>query len=143
MLADLVLAETLGWPVPVPLLATTILEPALTGRPQRPRPRPSDPGWAAACQAAYADAAGLAHQRALALARRAARLCALAGTLRSKGGAAGLRALLADDAIAARALTELGGLGSERAARRFLERLVALGAARELTGRPLFRLYGL
>ena len=119
MLADLVLAETLG------------------------RPRPSDPGWAAACQAAYADAAGLAHQRALALARRAARLCALAGTLRSKGGAAGLRALLADDAIAARALTELGGLGSERAARRFLERLVALGAARELTGRPLFRLYGL
>ena len=143
MLADLVLAETLGWPVPVPLLATTILGPALTGRPQRPRPRPGDPGWAAACQAAYADAAGLAHQRALALARRAARLCALAGTLRSKGGAAGLRALLADDAIAARALTELGGLGSERAARRFLERLVALGAARELTGRPLFRLYGL
>src|SRR3954451_4647533 len=143
MLADLVLAETLGWPVPVPLLATTILGPALTGRPQRPRPRPSDPGWAAACQAAYADAAGLAHQRALALARRAARLCALAGTLRSKGGAAGLRGLLADDAIAARALAELGGLGSERAARRFLERLVALGAARELTGRPLFRLYGL
>ena len=60
MLADLVLAETLGWPVPVPLLATTILRPALTGRPQRPRPRPSDPGWPAACQAAYADAAVLA-----------------------------------------------------------------------------------
>jgi hypothetical protein len=50
------------------------------------------------------------------------------------------RALLADDAIAA---SGLGGLGSERAARRFLERLVALGALRELTGRPAFRLYGL
>jgi hypothetical protein len=124
--------------------------------PQRPRPRPSDPGWAAACQAAYIEPrrrslralCGQTPPASLTIAplrlpAGAARLCALAGTLRSKGGAAGLRALLADDAIAARALTELGGLGSERAARRFLERLVALGAARELTGRPLFRLYGL
>ena len=142
MLADLVLAESLGWPVPLPLLATATLGPAPAGR-ERPRPRPGDPGWAAACQAAYADAAGRAHRRALELARRAERLCTLAGRLRSKGGAAALRALLADDAIAARALAELGGLGSERAARRFLERLVALGGLRELSGRPLFRLYGL
>jgi hypothetical protein len=88
----------------------------------------------------YGDAAGVAYARALDLARRAERLCALARSVRTKRGAAGLRALLADDAIAA---SGLGGLGSERAARRFLERLVALGALRELTGRPAFRLYGL
>ena len=32
---------------------------------------------------------------------------------------------------------------TDRAARRFCDRLVELGVARELTGRPTFRLYGL
>jgi len=48
--------------------------------------------------------------------------------------------LLDDDAVAAAA--PIAGL-SDRARRRLFERLVALGAARELTGRPTFRLYGL
>ncbi|WOI58191.1 DUF1403 family protein [Palleronia sp. LCG004] len=47
--------------------------------------------------------------------------------------------MLAQDAIAPSALTPL----TNRAARRFVERLVELGLARELTGRASFRLYGL
>ena len=48
--------------------------------------------------------------------------------------------LLADDAISAAA--PIAGL-SDRARRRLFDRLVALGVARDLTGRPTFRLYGL
>jgi hypothetical protein len=48
--------------------------------------------------------------------------------------------LLADDAVSA--AVPLPGL-SDRARRRLFERLVALSAARELTGRKTFRLYGL
>jgi hypothetical protein len=134
------LASRLGWPAPIPLLATAILDPALKRGPERRRPRPMDPDWSTACHAAYARAAAGAHARALDLARRADRLLVLAPKVRTKGGATALEVLLAEDAVAAGTLT---GLGSDRAARRFLERLVTLGGIRELTGRSSFRLYGL
>ena len=51
-----------------------------------------------------------------------------------------LQALLDEDSLSAAG--KFSGL-SERGARRLFERLVALGAARELTGRATFRLYGL
>jgi len=60
--------------------------------------------------------------------------------LRAKGAAAALQALLDEDSLSA--ATKLPEL-SERGARRLFERLVALGAVRELTGRQTFRLYGL
>ena len=41
------------------------------------------------------------------------------------------------------ASSKIGGQMSERGARRLFDRLVALGAIRELTGRATFRLYGL
>ena len=49
-------------------------------------------------------------------------------------------ALLADDAVAPAG--HVGGM-SDRARRRLFDRLVSLGAVRELTGRATFRLYGL
>ena len=85
------------------------------------------------------------HGQAIELERRAARLIAAAATLRVKGAERGVAALLADDVVSAGDLCRAGSaqLGSDRAARRFLERLVELGALREMTQRATFRLYGL
>jgi hypothetical protein len=47
--------------------------------------------------------------------------------------------LLTEDAQAATASAN----ATDRSRRRLFDRLVAIGAARELTGRPTFRLYGL
>ena len=60
--------------------------------------------------------------------------------LRAKGAGAALQALLDEDCVSAS--TRVPGL-SDRGARRLFDRLAALGAVRELTGRDSFRLYGL
>ena len=86
----------------------------------------------------YARAALAALELAQDLLRRASRRMDVAPKLCAKGRA--LEALLADDAVSAAA--PLPGL-SDRARRRLFERLVSLSAARELTSRPTFRLYGL
>jgi hypothetical protein len=125
--ADLVLATRLGWRAPVPLLA---LEAA----------RPGGGAWTADCCAAYARAAARACDLHAELARAAARLEAVASKLRAKGAGAAISALLDDDAVSGAA--EIAGM-SERGLRRLFDRLVELGAVRELTGRATFRLYGL
>ena len=135
--ADAALATSLKWPVPVPLLAGEILRRSPgEGR----RPRPGEAGWGKLVALAYARAALSALDLAQDLARRAARLADAAPKLRAKGKGRALEALLDDDAVAAAA--PIAGL-SDRARRRLFERLVRLNAARELTGRPTFRLYGL
>jgi hypothetical protein len=60
---------------------------------------------------------------------------------RAKGARRVIEMLLADDAVAP-AGAACAGL-SDRAARRLFDRLVALGAVRELSGRDIFRIYGL
>lgn len=142
-LADAVLAVRLRWgsagALAVPLLAAQILHPSLkTGEGRRPRAGDAD--WLRACCLAYAHAAGAACDLGADLARRADTLNSVAPKLRAKGAGAVIAALLDDDA-----LTAAGGAGgmSERALRRLFDRLVSLGAVRELSGRDSFRLYGL
>ena len=136
--ADAALAKTLGWPTPLPLLANELFARRATGDGRRPRP--GEPDWERLVALAYARAALAALDLAQDLSRRSARLADAAPKLRAKGKAGAIAALLGDDAVSAAA--PLPGL-SDRARRRLFERLVALGAARELTGRAAFRLYGL
>jgi hypothetical protein len=68
----------------------------------------------------------------------------VAPKLRAKGAARSVDLFLSRDALAPAALVrEMPDSLSDRAARRLCERLVALGALRELTGRDSFRLYGI
>jgi Protein of unknown function (DUF1403) len=136
--ADAALASALGWRTPLPLLANELFLRRVTGEGRRPRP--GEAGWMKLAALAYARATLAALDLAQDLSRRAARLADAAPILRAKGKGRALEALLADDAVSAAA--PIAGL-SDRACRRLFERLVALGAARELTGRAAFRLYGL
>ncbi|RVA74173.1 DUF1403 family protein, partial [Mesorhizobium sp. M7A.F.Ca.CA.001.11.2.1] len=74
------------------------------------------------------------------LERRADRLLAVAPKLRAKAADMVVERLLSDDAIVAS--EKIAGM-SDRGLRRLFDRLVELGAVRELSGRPTFRSYGL
>ncbi len=131
ILADAVLAKALNWNRIVPLLATGLVPRDL---------RREGDDLRLACHQAVARAAAQAAGLAQELARRAAYLHAVAPKLRARGAVAAVELFLARDALAPTALTQLM---SDRAARRLCDRLVSLGALRELTGRDNFRLYGL
>lgn len=139
--ADAILARALGWRWPVPLLAASLTRRDLAAA--------TDPDADAvrACHRAAALAAGAALRLAVDLERRAARLAAVAPKLRTKGADRALRLFMSQDAVAPADLAPAVSRGqsgmSGRAARRLCDRLVALGAVRELTGRATFRLYGL
>ena len=138
-LADAVLAQRLNWPFALPLLAAASFPGA--GRRDGGPENPANGGETTRVLIAYAKAAAGAVDLAGDLARRAEKLETVAPKLRAKGAGAALRALLDEDCLAAS--SEIGGQISERGARRLFDRLVALGAVRELTGRATFRLYGL
>jgi hypothetical protein len=130
ILADAVLAKSLGCDPLLPLLSL-----ALNPRDLRLR----DDLLRLACHRAVVVGAGQAIQLAADLARRAARLQAAAPKLRAKGADRAVELFLSRDAFAPTALV---AFMSDRAARRLCDRLVELGAIRELTGRDSFRLYG-
>lgn len=82
------------------------------------------------------------------LATRAAALQAVTPKLRAKGSKAAADLFLSEDAVGPSMMLSPTIQGTtipmtDRAARRFCDRLVELGVARELTGRPTFRLYGI
>lgn len=135
-LADMMLAHRLKWPMAVPLLAGQARRADLRAA---SRSDGADEAWPKACALAYARAAGAAADLYADLTRRATRLLAVAPKLRSKDADMMVAILLMEDAQPAGA----GKTASDRSTRRLFDRLVALGAVRELTGRTAFRLYGL
>lgn len=130
ILADAVLATSMGQNHILPLLALVL-------RPRDLRLRGGD--LQLACHRAVVAGAGQAVPLAADLTRAAARLRAVAPKLRAKTAERAVEMFLTHDALAPGALSFM----SDRAARRLCERLVELGAVRELTGRETFRLYGL
>jgi hypothetical protein len=139
---DLVLAVRLRWPRPAPLIGTKILDPSLRSDGAGRRPKLGDPAWPKAAAAALALAAASALDLAADLSRRAETLIAVAPKLRAKPAAKIVELLLAEDCVAPAEAARHAPM-TDRAARRLFDRLVTLGGARELTGRPAFRLYGL
>jgi len=141
--ADLALAQKLGWATPLLLHAGIVLEPALRAGPDGRRPRADRPDWPTVSDHALFVAVSACHAQAVTLARRAENLAVAAKNLRTRDEGRGLALVLADDAVAPWRMVGRGGLGSDRAARRFCETLATQGALRLLTERPTFRLYGL
>ena len=131
-LADIVLAHSLNWPAPVPLLGLYIRFADLYG-PRTPRE------LLAAISSAYARAAADAIDLHCELAGSARRLLAVAPKLRSRQALPTIDLLLQEDALP----VAEGGTWSLHTNRRIFDRLVQLGAVRELTGRTNYRLYGL
>ena len=130
ILADAALAKALGWDHLLPLLSLAL-------KPRDLRLRGDD--LRLACHRAVVVASAQAATLAADLARRAARLRTVVPQLRAKGALSAVDLFLTQDALTPAALI---GILSDRAARRFCDRLVDLGAVRELTGRDTFRLYG-
>lgn len=142
-LADALLAQRMGWEHAVPLLGGE----AALGTSVRPRRSAAvatsietNPERAKSILVAQARAAVRGIDLSAELERRANRLLAVAPKLRAKAADAVVEKLLSDDAIVAS--EKIAGM-SDRGLRRLFDRLVELGAVRELSGRPTFRIYGL
>lgn len=144
-LADALVAQRLGWAHAVPLLGPE----AALGTGARPR-RSAVSSGATSTETDNERAKGLLAAQARAalrvidlsaeLGRRAEKLLAVAPKLRAKAADAVVERLLSDDAIVAS--EKIAGM-SDRGLRRLFDRLVELGAVRELSGRAAFRMYGI
>ena len=142
MLADVMLARAVGWDRVMPLLATHMARKDI----RTIADGEVDPmlcvhrAMIAACDGVI--------RRAADLGRRAEKLRAVAPKLRAKGAAEALALFRSHDAVSPSGMLSPMIKGTsfamtDRAARRLCDRLVDLGAVRELTGRLTFRLYGL
>lgn len=142
LLSDIVLARALGWSSVLPISACRLTKTNL--RDLIANGSGADLAIQAQLLAAIEDTIRTARD----LARRAAELRAIGPKLRAKGSEAAVELFLSDDAIAPSGMLSPTIRGTNqrmtgRAARRLCDRLVELGVAQELTGRPTFRLYGI
>ncbi|WP_177158953.1 DUF1403 family protein [Donghicola mangrovi] len=128
ILADGALSQALGWECLLPLLAAGLKRADLKKQGEDLR---------LACHRAVVASTIEAVRLAKEVTRRAAHLKSVAPKLRAKAAAEAVEMFLTRDAVAPAVLPM-----PDRAARRLCDRLVDLGAIRELTGRETFRLYG-
>ncbi|WP_353035556.1 DUF1403 family protein [Mesorhizobium sp. M1328] len=143
---DALLAQRLGWSHAVPLLGTEVALGVGSGRSRRPAPPIATTGKEVGSE----QAEGLLAPQARAALRaidlsaehehRAHRLLAVAPKLRARASDLVVERLLSDDAIVAS--EKIAGM-SDCGLRRLFDRLVELGAVRELSGRTTSRVYGL
>ena len=139
LFADVALARALGWSHLIPLMALHMKRGQLNSNQDE---------LLLACHAALAGSSQDATRLVYDLARRAGRLRAVAPKLRAKGADEAVQLFLTQDAVLPSSMPSPRIKGTnvkmtDRAARRFCDRLVELGVVREMTGRPTFRLYGI
>ncbi|WP_113913382.1 DUF1403 family protein [Roseovarius dicentrarchi] len=142
LLSDVVLARALNWKVVLPVTAQRLnkrmlRDLAATGQ-----------GAELAVQVRILAATEETIRMARDLARRAEALRTVKPKLRAKGSDSAVELFLTEDAVGPASMLSPRIRGTnipmtDRAARRFCDRLVELDVARELTGRPTFRLYGI
>jgi hypothetical protein len=142
LLSDIVLARALNWTSVLPLMAQQLTKTML--RDLVADGQGADLKVQAGLLISIEDTIRLGSD----LASRATLLIAAAPKLRAKGSDAAVALFLSEDAIGPSMMLSPTIQGTtipmtDRAARRFCDRLVELGVARELTGRPTFRLYGI
>lgn len=141
LLSDIVLAKAMNWQAALPVSAQQLTKTLLRDL------TASGQGAELAVQARMLESIEAVIRLARELARRAEALRFVAPKLRAKGSDAAVDLFLTEDAVAPSSMLSPRIRGTsipmtDRAARRFCDRLVELGVARELTGRPTFRLYG-
>lgn len=123
---DYAVGRCLGWPLPLYSL----------GLGRRDTPDPTHTSIALTLLAGIDELVGLLRP----LVAPAEALVAAGRQVRTRQAQAVIERILARDAVSAASLADLL---PDRPARRLLQRLMDLGALRELSGRPLYRVYGL
>ncbi|MGR3455525.1 DUF1403 family protein [Pseudooceanicola sp.] len=142
LLSDVVLARALNWKAVLPVSAQWLTKGMLRDL------TANGQGAELAVQARILESIEETIRMGRDLARRTEALRAVASKLRAKGSDGAVDLFLTEDAVAPASMLSPRIRGTnipmtDRAARRFCDRLVELGVARELTGRPTFRLYGI
>ena len=142
LFSDIVLARALNWTTVLPVTAQHLTKEVLRDLAAEGQ------GADLAVKVRILESIEAVIRLACDLARRTEALRAVMPKLRAKGSTAAIDLFLAEDAVAPSTMLSPMIQGTtlkmtDRAARRFCDRLIELGVARELTGRSTFRLYGI